>query len=194
MAVDLPITQADAAIDRLAYLLAPSLASIDHIVPVQKGGLYAAWKLSKILGKPLIHGLVASAGYDEATGKKVGKPQLISTPYLFKENAGGAGLLIVDDIIGSGETTQLIAQTYPYARIAVPFYWQSGHRKISLAAGKLTVADELPDGEYVNFPWEDRHAGNAEFLSSHPEFVQTSKLASCIADIRKVVARVAERY
>ncbi len=168
----------DDAINRLRGEVHKRRADIKFIVPVLFGGLYPAWSLQTTIDKALVTGLKVDGGYDETTGKKVRPASVLLRPLLPEHFAAGRGLLIVDDIIGSGESLQKVLEIYPEATVAVATYWPSGREKFACLGNRLILGQELPQGQYVNFPWEKSHPNQQAWLRSHHVYAEQLRLTT----------------
>lgn len=147
------------------------------ILPILFGGLYTASQIAyyscKDDNRAVITGLKVDGGYD-ANGQKVRPAAVTDTPLLPDKNKDGSGLLIVDDIIGTGETLSKVLELYPNASVLVPTYWPDGKKKFQslLDERRLFLGIEIPQGQFVNFPWEEKHPDYHGFMQRNSWYAE----------------------
>jgi uncharacterized protein len=144
--------QATAATSLLACAAAERFGPVDEVIAVARGGLQPARVIAGLLGARLrvVHARhnATSAPYTQATGN------VTCTAASIEPGSLHGGILVVDDICGTGMTLQAV--TSALTRLAAP-----GARlhtaTLCRNAGSptrpgLTVWDDLR--EWVIFPWE----------------------------------------
>lgn len=129
---------------RDARLLAETLMSrgpFKGVVAVTRGGLIPAAIIARELDCRLIE-TISVVTYDE---EKKGQPRIIKQP----EAAGdGEGFLVIDDLVDSGITAQIVRQRLPHAVFACLYAKPNGK-----ALTDLFVV-EVPQDTWVLFPWD----------------------------------------
>ena len=113
----------------------------DKILVITKGGLIPAYFLAKHLGIDYISTFCVKS-YDDGNNKR-GELEIIKADDYY-----GARWLVVDDLIDSGETLNLIKKYYGNVEVAVVY------KKAGAPKGLVDYfVEELPKA-WVNFPWE----------------------------------------
>jgi xanthine phosphoribosyltransferase len=111
------------------------------VVAVARGGLVPAALVARALGIRLVE-TVSVATYQ---GENLGVPQLLKSP----DAAGdGRGWLVIDDLVDTGTTMQIVRTMLPHAHVAVLYAKPTGR----------TFADifvrEFAQDSWIDFPWE----------------------------------------
>lgn len=131
-------------VQRDAMKLSQMLASRgrwEGIVAVARGGLVPAALVARALGIRMIES-VSIATYE---GENLGAPQLLKSPIA----AGvGAGWLIVDDLVDTGTTMQIVRTMLPQAHVGVLYAKPTGRPFAD------SFVREFPQDSWIDFPWE----------------------------------------
>ena len=138
--------------EKLAALLAgrgPEAGLWCGIVAVARGGLAPAALVARALRIRTIE-TVSVAAYE---GERLGTAQLLKAPTAAGD---GAGWLIVDDLVDTGETMRLVRGLLPKAHAAVLYAKPAGR---ALAD---SYVQEFPQESWVDFPWEMATTPSAE--------------------------------
>jgi xanthine phosphoribosyltransferase len=130
-------------IRRDALLLAAKLAARTWrgIVAVTRGGLAPAALVAKALDIRVIE-TIGIAAYQ---GEQLTAPNLLKTPVAAGD---GAGWLVIDDLVDTGATMQIVRTILPAAHVAVLYAKPQGR---ALAD---TFVREFPQDCWLDFPWE----------------------------------------
>jgi len=116
-----------------------------RIVAITRGGLLLAYYLAKHLDIKIIDTFCIESYSNDNKQKKITiHKQPENQTYAFQEE-----VLIVDDLIDSGETLRLATKELPKATVAVLFRKENSPKDIG-----HYYADELPN-KWVEFPWEN---------------------------------------
>ena len=141
------VTYATVTWDQLhrdARLLAETLmphGPFKGIVAITRGGLIPAAIIARELDCRLVE-TVCVVTYDE---EQAGAPEVLKHP----SGAGdGEGFLIIDDLVDSGVTAQLVRQLLPRAYFACLYAKPAGRP----AADSFVV--EVPQETWILFPWD----------------------------------------
>ena len=129
---------------RDARLLAETLmprGPFKGIVAITRGGLIPAAIIARELDCRLIE-TISVVTYDE---EKLGEPKLLKQPLAAGD---GAGFLIVDDLVDSGVTAQLVRRVLPKAYFACLYAKPAGRP----CADSFVV--EVPQDTWILFPWD----------------------------------------
>jgi xanthine phosphoribosyltransferase len=111
------------------------------IVAVSRGGLIPAAIIARELECRLIE-TVSVATYDN---EERAKPQVLKPP---SAAGDGAGFLIVDDLVDSGVTAQVVRDLLPRAHFACLYAKPAGQRLAD------TWVVEVPQATWILFPWD----------------------------------------
>jgi len=125
---------------RLAALLSERGAFVG-IIAVTRGGLIPAALLSRFLKLRLID-TICIASYDDKT---LGETKILKAPDLPE---GGAGWLVVDDLVDSGTTGRVVRQLLPRAHFATLYAKPQGRPLVD------SYVEDMPQDQWIQFPWE----------------------------------------
>jgi len=129
---------------RDARLLAEQLMAegpFKGIVAITRGGLIPAAIIGRELDCRLIES-ISVVSYDE---ESQGEPQVVKAPTAAGD---GEGFLIIDDLVDSGVTAQLVRKLLPKAYFACLYAKPSGRP----TTDKFVV--EVPQDTWILFPWD----------------------------------------
>jgi xanthine phosphoribosyltransferase len=128
--------------DRECRALAAELKGLQPwkgMIAITRGGLAPACLLSYELDIRLIETLCISS-YDAETQREL---------RVLKEVAGdGAGMLVVEDIVDTGNTARLVRRLCPQAYLVSVFAKPAGKALVD----KYRV--EVPQDTWIDFPWD----------------------------------------
>ncbi|MFQ3679025.1 MAG: phosphoribosyltransferase family protein [Pseudanabaenaceae cyanobacterium] len=136
-------------IETLAIKLAQAPWDGDAIVAIARGGLRIGDVLSRLLRKPLA--VVAAASYDPNRQQRTLR---LGTGIAFAGESLGDRLLLVDDMVDSGETlaqtvNQLQSQLQPTQLQTAVLWYKSRSRFVP-----DFYAQHLPDSPWIRQPFE----------------------------------------
>jgi xanthine phosphoribosyltransferase len=129
---------------RDARLLAETLmprGPFKGIVAITRGGLIPAAIIARELDCRLIE-TISVVTYDE---EKLGEPRLLKHPLAAGD---GEGFLIVDDLVDSGVTAQLVRRVLPKAYFACLYAKPAGRPSTD------SFVVEVPQDTWILFPWD----------------------------------------
>ncbi|HLO77727.1 MAG TPA: xanthine phosphoribosyltransferase [Magnetospirillum sp.] len=142
----LPLSWAD--VHRDTRILAGMLAELppfSGIVAVTRGGLVPAAILSRELDIHLVETVCVST-YDDRD---------IRDPQVLKSLAGdGSGWLVVDDLVDTGATVQVLRTMLPKAHFATVYAKPKGQPLVD------TFATVFAQSTWINFPWDPPGKGS----------------------------------
>jgi xanthine phosphoribosyltransferase len=128
----------------LAGMLA-EMPGFQGIVAVTRGGLVPAAILSRELDIRLVETVCVST-YDD---REIRDPQII------KSLAGdGSGWLVVDDLVDTGATLQVLRTMLPKAHFATVYAKPKGQQLVD------TFATVFAQSTWINFPWDPPGKGS----------------------------------
>ena len=111
------------------------------IVAVARGGLVPAVVIARALGIRAVE-TVSIATYE---GERLRQPHLLKPPAAAGD---GAGWLVVDDLVDTGATMQIVRTILPKAYVAVLYAKPAGRPLADC------VLREFPQDTWLDFPWE----------------------------------------
>ncbi|HTH98935.1 MAG TPA: xanthine phosphoribosyltransferase [Stellaceae bacterium] len=117
------------------------------IVAVTRGGMVPAAIVARELGLRVID-TICAASYDEEAR---GHVQLLKTvaPDLAGEGPeAGAGCLVIDDLVDTGETAKVIRKLLPRAHFATVYAKPAGRPLVD------TYITEVSQDTWILFPWD----------------------------------------
>lgn len=121
-----------------------SAGPFDAIVAITRGGLVAAAIVARVLRVRVIE-TVSVVSYDRAAQGDVKIVKAIASDIA----AMGKRLLIIDDLVDSGTTMEVVRKLCPGAHVATVYAKPKGR---ALAD---TVVSEVTQDTWIVFPWED---------------------------------------
>ena len=118
----------------------------DTIVGIGRGGLVPAALVARELDIRLID-TVCVVSYGSATAgdaeNVIGEPQVLKG---FESD--GAGWLLIDDLVDTGKTAQLVRRMIPKAHFATLYAKPSGRPVVD------TFVKEFKQNKWIHFPWD----------------------------------------
>ncbi|HEY0213756.1 MAG TPA: xanthine phosphoribosyltransferase [Paenirhodobacter sp.] len=113
------------------------------IVGITRGGLVPAAIVARELNIRVID-TISVKGYDHQTQHP---PQVIKAPQA-DLMGDGTGILIVDDLVDSGRTLELVRTLYPKAHFATVYAKPKGKLQVD------TYITEVSQDTWIFFPWD----------------------------------------
>ncbi len=126
------------------------------IVAITRGGLIPAAIIGRELDCRLIES-ISVVSYDEETQ---GAPRVIKSPAAAGD---GEGFLIIDDLVDSGVTAQLVRSLLPKAYFACLYAKPSGRPSTDM------FVVEVPQETWILFPWDTAPLFVPPLARSRPE-------------------------
>ena len=114
------------------------------VVAITRGGMAPAMIVSRELDIRVVDTIsVKSYNRQEQT-----EPHLIKAPVADVMGADGAGVLIVDDLVDTGKTLELVRRLYPRAHFATVYAKPAGRAMVD------TYITEVSQDTWIFFPWD----------------------------------------
>lgn len=113
------------------------------IVGITRGGMVPAAIVARELNVRVID-TISVKGYDHQTQSE---PKVIKAPQEALMG-DGAGILIVDDLVDSGKTLELVRALYPRAHFATVYAKPKGREQVD------TFITEVSQDTWIFFPWD----------------------------------------
>ncbi len=114
------------------------------VVAITRGGMAPAMIVSRELDIRVVD-TVSVKSYDRQTQAE---PRLIKAPSSEIMGDGGAGVLIVDDLVDTGKTLELVRALYPNAHYATVYAKPKGKPMVE------TYITEVSQDTWIFFPWD----------------------------------------
>ena len=113
------------------------------IVAITRGGLVPAAIIARELNIRVID-TISVKGYDHQTQSD---PKVIKAPQA-ELMGDGAGILIIDDLVDSGKTLELVRRLYPRAHFATVYAKPKGREQVD------SFITEVSQDTWIFFPWD----------------------------------------
>ena len=117
------------------------------IIAITRGGLVPAAIVARELGIRVID-TVGIASYDHTRQGELNILKAISEDTLKLGSGTGKGLLIVDDLVDTGKTAQLVREMLPDAHFATVYAKPKGQPMVQ------TYITEVSQDTWIFFPWD----------------------------------------
>ncbi len=117
------------------------------LVAVTRGGLVPAAIVAREIGLRVIDTLCV-ASYDHTTQGEMQILKGLSDAVTKLGGEGGAGLLIVDDLVDTGKTARVVRRIAPKAHIAAVYAKPMGKPLVD------TFITEVSQDTWIFFPWD----------------------------------------
>ena len=130
----------------LAVLLANE-GPFDIIVTIARGGLVPAAILARELGIRFID-TVCVASYQHARRGELQLLKSVSLDVMTASGGSGKGVLIVDDLVDTGKTAQLVRGLLPEAYFAAVYAKPMGRPLLDI------FVTEVAQDTWIHFPWD----------------------------------------
>ncbi|PTV94643.1 xanthine phosphoribosyltransferase [Rhodobacter aestuarii] len=114
------------------------------IVGITRGGMVPAAIVARELNIRVID-TISVKGYNHQTQSD---PMVIKAPQEDLMGDGGEGILIVDDLVDSGKTLELVRKLYPKAHFATVYAKPKGREQVD------TFITEVSQDTWIFFPWD----------------------------------------
>jgi xanthine phosphoribosyltransferase len=119
----------------------------EAIVCITRGGLVPAAIVARELGIRLIE-TVCVASYDHTTRGELKVLKDIAASIIARGGGEGAGVLIVDDLVDTGQTAKVVRALLPRAHFAAVYAKPMGRPMVE------TFITEVSQDTWIYFPWD----------------------------------------
>lgn len=113
------------------------------IVGITRGGLVPAAIVARELNIRVVD-TISVKGYDHQTQSE---PKVIKSPQA-DLMGDGEGILVVDDLVDSGKTLELVRRLYPKAHFATVYAKPKGREQVD------SFITEVSQDTWIFFPWD----------------------------------------
>ena len=119
----------------------------EAIVCITRGGLVPAAIVARELGIKLIETICVSS-YTHTTQAEVKVIKEVAPAVIARSAGGGAGVLIVDDLVDTGQTAKVVRAVLPRAHFATVYAKPMGRPLVD------TFITEVSQDTWIDFPWD----------------------------------------
>lgn len=119
----------------------------EAIICITRGGLVPAAIVARELGIRLID-TVCVASYDYATQGTLKVLKEVSPSIITRAGGQGGGVLIVDDLVDTGQTAKIVRSLLPRAHVATVYAKPLGRPMVD------TFITEVSQDTWIYFPWD----------------------------------------
>jgi xanthine phosphoribosyltransferase len=119
----------------------------EAIVCITRGGLVPAAIVARELGIRLIE-TVCVASYDHTTRGELKVLKDIAASIIARGGGEGAGVLVVDDLVDTGQTAKVVRALLPRAHFAAVYAKPMGRPMVE------TFITEVSQDTWIYFPWD----------------------------------------
>lgn len=123
--------------------MAPTEGGWRAVVAITRGGMAPAMIVARELDIRLVD-TISVKSYNHQTQ---GRPQVIKPPSA-SEIGDGDGVLIIDDLVDTGRTIEVVRETLPKAHIATVYAKPKGRQMVD------TFVTEVSQDTWIFFPWD----------------------------------------
>jgi xanthine phosphoribosyltransferase len=117
----------------------------DALVAITRGGLVPAAIVSRELELRVIETVCIASYHDY---KNQGGLQVLKTIAEQVSKSGGAGILVIDDLVDTGATAKVVREMLPKAHIATVYAKPLGRPLVD------TFITEVSQDTWIYFPWD----------------------------------------
>ena len=132
------------------------LAPFEGVIAVTRGGMVPAAMLARELDIRLIDTVCVVTYKGEAGGPedRITEPQVLKSPTAGTPSGGGAGWLLIDDLVDTGTTARVVRELLPQAHFSTIYAKPEGRPLVD------TFVTEVSQDTWILFPWdtEQRYA------------------------------------
>ncbi|SDE41593.1 xanthine phosphoribosyltransferase [Rhodobacter capsulatus] len=122
----------------------PDAGAWKAIVGITRGGMVPAAIIARELNIRIID-TISVKGYNHQTQSD---PVVIKAPQDDLMGADGEGILVIDDLVDSGRTLELVRRLYPKAHFATVYAKPKGREQVD------TFITEVSQDTWIFFPWD----------------------------------------
>jgi xanthine phosphoribosyltransferase len=119
----------------------------EAIVCITRGGLVPAAIVARELGIRLIE-TVCVVSYDHTSQGELKVLKGVAAPIVARGGGEGAGVLIVDDLVDTGQTAKVVRALLPRAHFAAVYAKPMGRPMVD------TFITEVSQDTWIYFPWD----------------------------------------
>ena len=144
----------------LAWRLAES-GPFSSIICITRGGLVPAAVVSRELGVRVIETICIASYHDYVNQGELQVLKHIAADVIAKGEAGGKGILVIDDLVDTGKTAKIVRDILPDAHFATVYAKPLGRPLVD------TFITEVSQDTWIYFPWDMGLAYQAPIAEGH---------------------------
>jgi len=144
----------------LAWRLAES-GPFSSIICITRGGLVPAAVVSRELGVRVIETICIASYHDYVNQGELQVLKHIASDVIAKGEAGGKGILVIDDLVDTGKTAKIVRDILPDAHFATVYAKPLGRPLVD------TFITEVSQDTWIYFPWDMGLAYQAPIAEGH---------------------------
>ena len=114
------------------------------LVAITRGGMAPAMIVARELDIRTVDTISVKSYHHQAQGEA----QVLKAPNAEMMGPDGEGILVVDDLVDSGKTLELVRQMYPKAHFATVYAKPKGRAQVD------TFITEVSQDTWIFFPWD----------------------------------------
>jgi len=131
----------------LAWRLSGGSRAFEAIVCITRGGLVPAAIVARELGIRLIETVCVSS-YEHTTQGNLTVLKEVASTIVARGGGEGGGVLIVDDLVDTGQTAKVVRGLLPRAHLATVYAKPMGRPLVD------TFITEVSQDTWIYFPWD----------------------------------------
>ena len=131
----------------LAWRLSGGSRAFEAIVCITRGGLVPAAIVARELGIRLIETVCVSS-YEHTTQSNLTVLKEVAPTIVARGGGEGGGVLIVDDLVDTGQTAKVVRGLLPRAHLATVYAKPMGRPLVD------TFITEVSQDTWIYFPWD----------------------------------------
>ncbi len=144
----------------LAWRLAES-GPFSSIICITRGGLVPAAVVSRELGVRVIETICIASYHDYVNQGELQVLKHIAADVIARGEAGGKGILVIDDLVDTGKTAKIVRDILPDAHFATVYAKPLGRPLVD------TFITEVSQDTWIYFPWDMGLAYQAPIAEGH---------------------------
>lgn len=120
----------------------------EAIVAITRGGLVPAAIITRELGIRVIETVGVASYHDYGSQGEIKVLKEVSQRILDLAGGDGAGILLIDDLVDTGKTAQVVREMMPKAHFATVYAKPKGRPLVD------TFVTEVSQDTWIYFPWD----------------------------------------
>jgi xanthine phosphoribosyltransferase len=144
----------------LAWRLAES-GPFSSIICITRGGLVPAAVVSRELGVRVIETICIASYHDYVNQGELQVLKHIAADVIARGEAGGKGILVIDDLVDTSKTAKIVRDILPDAHFATVYAKPLGRPLVD------TFITEVSQDTWIYFPWDMGLAYQAPIAEGH---------------------------
>ncbi len=118
------------------------------IVAITRGGLVPALIVARELDIRMIETVCVASYHDYTTQGELRVMKTVSPELIERTGPNGKGILVIDDLVDTGKTAQVVREMLPEAHFATVYAKPQGRPMVD------TFITEVSQDTWIYFPWD----------------------------------------